>query len=283
MFSLLRNIRLRLLGQATSDSVRRSLLNSGATPRFGTPLGSYLIYALGEILLVMVGILLALQVNNWNEDRKTQLQIRKQLRNLKFSLESDSESFERTVQVNSFRSQSMEYLLRRAGQSTEPCPGYPTNAGKYSWLQPFPDTSDHTYIETSISWFARGFSNVIIDKSSLDEINNLGLFSEIKNDELKQEIREYYKYVEWIFSDQRIAERVKLEEDLFLYLRDQFGMMPRDISELDDPKAFIKKDTGILVRLKRIKGATCWHFNGAITANQMAENIIAYIESEDSQ
>ncbi len=30
----------------------------------------YLIYAIGEIVLVMVGILLALQVNNWNELRK---------------------------------------------------------------------------------------------------------------------------------------------------------------------------------------------------------------------
>jgi hypothetical protein len=33
--------------------------------------GKYLKYALGEILLVMIGILLALQVNNWNEGRKT--------------------------------------------------------------------------------------------------------------------------------------------------------------------------------------------------------------------
>jgi hypothetical protein len=31
---------------------------------------TYLFYALGEIALVMIGILLALQVNNWNEERK---------------------------------------------------------------------------------------------------------------------------------------------------------------------------------------------------------------------
>ena len=31
---------------------------------------NYLIYAIGEILLVMIGILLALQVNNWNERQK---------------------------------------------------------------------------------------------------------------------------------------------------------------------------------------------------------------------
>lgn len=30
----------------------------------------YLLYAIGEILLVVVGILIALQVNNWNEERK---------------------------------------------------------------------------------------------------------------------------------------------------------------------------------------------------------------------
>ena len=31
--------------------------------------GKYLKYALGEIVLVMIGILLALQINNWNNDR----------------------------------------------------------------------------------------------------------------------------------------------------------------------------------------------------------------------
>ncbi|MGB5378859.1 DUF6090 family protein [Muriicola sp.] len=35
--------------------------------------GKYLTYAIGEIILVMIGILLALQVNNWNEQRKDRI------------------------------------------------------------------------------------------------------------------------------------------------------------------------------------------------------------------
>ena len=33
--------------------------------------GRYLKYAVGEIVLVVIGILIALQVNNWNEFKKT--------------------------------------------------------------------------------------------------------------------------------------------------------------------------------------------------------------------
>jgi hypothetical protein len=43
--------------------IRRKLISEGNSKR-------YLTYALGEIFLVMIGILLALQVNNWNEERK---------------------------------------------------------------------------------------------------------------------------------------------------------------------------------------------------------------------
>ena len=52
MISLFRKIRQRLLQQ---NRITR-----------------YLAYAVGEIALVMVGILLALQVNTWNENRKNQ-------------------------------------------------------------------------------------------------------------------------------------------------------------------------------------------------------------------
>ncbi|MGB3145780.1 MAG: DUF6090 family protein, partial [Maribacter sp.] len=48
--------------------IRQKLLEEHKTSK-------YLLYAIGEIALVMIGILLALQVNNWNEnnkDRKTE-------------------------------------------------------------------------------------------------------------------------------------------------------------------------------------------------------------------
>jgi hypothetical protein len=44
-------------------NIRRTLLSDNKK-------GKYLKYAIGEVILVMVGILLALQVNNWNENLK---------------------------------------------------------------------------------------------------------------------------------------------------------------------------------------------------------------------
>ena len=43
---------------------------------------TYVFYAIGEILLVMIGILLALQVNNWNEFRKERIKEREILQEL---------------------------------------------------------------------------------------------------------------------------------------------------------------------------------------------------------
>ena len=51
---------------------------------------SYLLYALGEILLVMIGILLALQVNNWNQKRGKQRQLDSILRTVSFDLATDT-------------------------------------------------------------------------------------------------------------------------------------------------------------------------------------------------
>ena len=47
-----------------------ALAEAHTSGKDGGSLRKYLLYAIGEILLIMVGILLALQVNNWNEARK---------------------------------------------------------------------------------------------------------------------------------------------------------------------------------------------------------------------
>ena len=43
--------------------IRKSLIDSGSVKK-------YLLYAVGEISLVVIGILIALQINNWNENNK---------------------------------------------------------------------------------------------------------------------------------------------------------------------------------------------------------------------
>jgi sensor domain CHASE-containing protein len=56
--------------------------------------GRYLAYALGEILLVVIGILIALQVNTWNEDRVQRSREVKYLKNIRLDLEKDLASLD---------------------------------------------------------------------------------------------------------------------------------------------------------------------------------------------
>ena len=48
--------------------IRRNLLSEGKT-------GKYLKYAIGEIVLVVIGILIALSINNWNQSRNKIIQL----------------------------------------------------------------------------------------------------------------------------------------------------------------------------------------------------------------
>lgn len=60
----------------------------------------YFKYAIGEIILVMVGILLALQVNNWNEGRKLQKLEKTYLLGILNDLKTDTLSINKFVMPN---------------------------------------------------------------------------------------------------------------------------------------------------------------------------------------
>ena len=51
----------------------------------------YARYAVGEIVLVVIGILIALQINNWNEERKQQIEINGALTQILNDLKQDKE------------------------------------------------------------------------------------------------------------------------------------------------------------------------------------------------
>ncbi len=72
----------------------------------------YMLYAIGEIFLVMIGILLALSVNNWNEARKTDKVEVKLLTELKEAIISDYFKVEMLFQLNKSAQSSCEIILK---------------------------------------------------------------------------------------------------------------------------------------------------------------------------
>ncbi len=75
--------------------------------------GKYLKYAVGEIILVMVGILLALQVNNWNIARTERIQEIKYLSNIKLDLQKDLASLTYQLEFRKGKFKDIEKLIKQ--------------------------------------------------------------------------------------------------------------------------------------------------------------------------
>ncbi len=71
----------------------------------------YLFYALGEIILVVIGILIALQVNNRNEQRKNHLLELKFLKNLNQDLVHDEKQLGQLTDLRQTKSEKCIKLL----------------------------------------------------------------------------------------------------------------------------------------------------------------------------
>ncbi|GLU44377.1 DUF6090 family protein [Allomuricauda sp. NBRC 101325] len=79
----------------------------------------YLVYALGEIILVVIGILIALQINNWNENRKLAKQEKETIASLKLEFEKNLEQLEGNIQgIQAFMSAG-NTLLEHTGPDYE--------------------------------------------------------------------------------------------------------------------------------------------------------------------
>jgi len=127
--------------------------------------GKYLKYAIGEIALVVIGILIALQINNWNEERKVNSTQLKYLKLLKNEAQSNLASINFEIGIAKKLVSKQKEIFRLI------------------------DTPKDTLSEKYVSEvFFPAFSTILSFKyknSVLNEINNSGELKNIKNDSLR--------------------------------------------------------------------------------------------------
>ena len=130
--------------------------------------GIYILYASGEIILVVVGILFALQIDNWNENRKALITEISMLNELITGLSSDSIALSFNIAIHNRAIKSSEIIL-----------GVLNSDGEYNDSLPIHFAAVHNYT-TFVS--ARG---------PYESLKSMG-FETISNKSLRFEIIDLY-------------------------------------------------------------------------------------------
>ena len=89
--------------------IRRSLVVTDGA-------GKYLIYALGEIALVVIGILIALQINNWNQYESQKRILESHLNTVLENLKNDKTQLESLIDYRNLSVQSSKSILDKHEQ-----------------------------------------------------------------------------------------------------------------------------------------------------------------------
>lgn len=143
--------------------------------------GKYLKYAIGEIVLVVIGILIALQINNWNETNKLNHEEEKLLISLNVDFQENKIRLAETIQRE----------LRMINYSTALIQIMATETKNI----PIDSISNLIAIEAQ-SWWRTEFVT-----GSYDAILSSGNLNVLKNDELKRLLAEFSAEVKSGFED----------------------------------------------------------------------------------
>jgi len=141
--------------------IRRQLLSENSFSK-------YLLYAIGEILLVVIGILIALQINNWNETKKDRQQEQQILAAILDNLVEDETNLDYATQnfVNAQR--AIERII------------FPTQVPKDSL--------------TYLFFQAYHFENYVPIRAAFDRSISSGTLDLIQDKKLVQVIQRLYSY-----------------------------------------------------------------------------------------
>ena len=141
-------------------NIRQKLLSEGKT-------GKYLKYAIGEIILVVIGILIALQINNWNNGRIEANREQTILRNLRSDFNDNIAELNRIYNGTeaSYRSSVRLLEIIKADDPINP-----------------------EEIEVLLNSMVNGFYSLDLHSASIDELINSGSLSIIKDVKLREHL-----------------------------------------------------------------------------------------------
>ena len=158
--------------------------------------GKYLKYAIGEIVLVVIGILIALQLNIANEKRKAKAQLKQHFQELKFDFQNDLKEWRTKLDMTYERDREGNYLLKFLNDE----------------LKETADTTRLTlaFIQAGNIW---EFEPKTIAFEDLLSVGNLQL---IKNPELRLLLNDYFVWKNNL-DVQRIRYGETLQDERFNY------------------------------------------------------------------
>ncbi|MDG5493208.1 DUF6090 family protein [Psychroserpens sp. SPM9] len=192
--------------------------------------GKYFKYAIGEIVLVMIGILLALQVSNWNQDRKDRISERKLLDNIHKDFVQNKIQFD-TVKAINYR--NLATLNGRIAL-------FPIerDSAKIAAFQSYPPVQGISYNPYSSS------IKSVINSNSLELIQD-------------KELRKYLVSWEDVlldYQEEEIAFFKFNNEVMQPYLIENADILGRDQEVLTDFLSSIKTQNIVVSRRNRIRG-----------------------------
>lgn len=147
-------------------NIRKNLLNEGKTTK-------YFKYAIGEIILVVIGIFIAIQLNNLNENRKERDRELTFLLRLKDDIKSDITNL----------SQEDSIAASREFSSNEA-------------LEVFYKSKTVEDILITDSLFKLTWTNIIVNRKTYDEMLNTSGIYILKNKKLRNKLTDYYTLIE---------------------------------------------------------------------------------------
>jgi len=181
--------------------IRQRLLSENKT-------GTYLKYAVGEIVLVVIGILIALQINNWNENSKRIRLEQEILSNLKQDFEYNRNELLSVLNSNAENIKSAIIVLNKTGN-------------RYS--EDFDLDPILGDVTSSVYYYPKnGFLNDLINSG------NLGI---IKNTELRNRLSSWMPRLDDLNLRQKATK--EFENLMIRYVIDNGSWLSADESEDD--------------------------------------------------